>query len=182
MSSMREHLNLPNLITSVSLSAGFGALLLVPTEPLVATILVLVAAVLDGIDGALARRRGGDLTFGAQLDSLADLLCFCVVPAVALYHVGAPNAVAGAIVAGVFLLAGAWRLARFTLLQRRGYFVGLPTPVAGILVMVLAFWTPAVAALLGTTVLAALMASTLRFPTVARAAAVVQPGRNGNRS
>ena len=178
---MREHLNLPNLITSGSLSAGFAALLLIPTQPVVATVLVVVAAVLDGIDGALARRRGGDLTFGAQLDSLSDLLCFCVVPAVALHHVTASNAAAGAIIAGLFLLAGAWRLARFAVLQRRGHFVGLPTPVAGILAMVLAFWTPTVAALLGTTLLAVLMVSGLRFPTVAWAAAVVQAARHSNR-
>ncbi|WP_240732090.1 CDP-alcohol phosphatidyltransferase family protein [Egibacter rhizosphaerae] len=180
---MREHLNFPNLITSVSLSAGFAALLLVPARPLAATILVVVAAALDGVDGWLARRRGGDLTFGAQLDSLSDLLCFCVVPAFALYQVAEPlTASAGSIIAGLFLLAGAWRLARFALLQRRDHFVGLPTPAAGILVMLLAFWTPVVPALLGTALLATLMASTLRFPTVATAAAVVRSGRPGGRS
>ena len=179
---MREHLNLPNLITSVSLSAGFAALLLVPTRLGTATALVAVAAVLDGIDGALARRRGGDLTFGAQLDSLADLLCFCVVPALALHQAAQPRAAsAGSIIAGLFLLAGAWRLARFALLQRRGHFVGLPTPVAGILVMLLALWAPVAPALLGAALLGVLMVSALRFPTVPAAAAVVRSGRRGNR-
>jgi len=178
---VREHLNLANAVTSVSLVAGFSALLLaIDGQPAPAAALVVVSAVLDGLDGMLARRRGGDHTFGAQLDSLTDLLAFCVVPAVAL-HVTAPAdaGVAGAVLGGAFVLAGAWRLARFALDQKRGHFRGLPTPLGGIAVMGLVLWTPALAALLGTAILAVLMASSVPFPTVPTAAAVVRHGRHG---
>ncbi|HVM27482.1 MAG TPA: CDP-alcohol phosphatidyltransferase family protein [Mycobacteriales bacterium] len=186
---MRPHLSLPNAVTSVSLLAGFAALLLVPTALAVAAGLVALAAVLDGVDGALARRAGGDRTFGAQLDSLTDLVCFCVVPAYALHTVAQADArAAAALVSGGFLLAGAWRLSRFPLVQIQGHFVGVPTPVAGVLLMCFALWEPAPALLLAVA-LSALMVSSVRFPTVLAAAAVVSrpvrghlPGRRpGNR-
>ena len=173
---MREHVNLANAVTSVSLAAGFSALLLVLDERVLAAAgLVALSAVLDGIDGALARRRGGDHTFGAQLDSLTDLVSFCVVPAVAL-HLATPGeaAVAGAVVSAGLVLAGAWRLARFALDQKHGHFRGLPTPLAGLAVMALVLWTPATALLLGGALLAVLMASSVPFPTVPTAAAAVR--------
>jgi phosphatidylserine synthase len=74
-----------NTLTSLNLIAGFAALLLTSINPGLATALVVVAAILDVLDGALARTVGGDHTFGAQLDSLADLECFCVVPAFTIY-------------------------------------------------------------------------------------------------
>ncbi|MCW2776809.1 MAG: CDP-diacylglycerol--serine O-phosphatidyltransferase [Frankiales bacterium] len=175
---MREHLVPANLVTSASLSAGVVALLLRPDQVGLATLLVVVAGVLDGCDGVLARRRGGDHRFGAQLDSLTDLLCFCVVPAVVLARaVDADWPVAGRVVAVAFALGGAWRLARFPLVKESGHFVGLPTPSAGGLVMLLTLLAPAPVALVGALVLAWLMTSTLRFPTVVSAAVAVRPGR-----
>ncbi len=166
-----------NLVTSLSLAVGFLALVATPTQALLATVLVLLAALLDGVDGALARRAGGDRTFGAQLDSLADLLCFCVVPAFALHHV-APSSLAVLWVLGgcCVVLAGAWRLSRFPLVQEQGHFVGLPTPASGVLLMALALWAHPGVALAGALVLSALMVSSVRFPTVLAAAASVRPG------
>ena len=174
---MREHVGPANLVTSVSIVAGFVALVAVPSQAALATALVLLAALLDGVDGALARRAGGDRTFGAQLDSLADLLCFCVVPAVALHH-AAPSALAvPSVLAGAcVVVAGAWRLSRFPLVQERGHFVGLPTPAAGVVLMVLALWAPSAVVLVSALVISALMVSSLRFPTVLAAAASVRPG------
>jgi len=174
---VREHLKPANAVTSLSLTCGFVALVLVPVALPVSLVLVVLAAVLDVVDGALARRSGGDHTFGAQLDSLTDLLCFCVVPAYASYcalreDLPVPGAAAGC----VFLLAGAWRLSRFPLVQRQGYFVGLPTPSGGGLLMLLALWAPAVAVLLGVAVLSALMVSSIRVPSVL-AAVSVRPQR-----
>ncbi|MCU1693732.1 MAG: CDP-diacylglycerol--serine O-phosphatidyltransferase, partial [Frankiales bacterium] len=167
-----------NLVTSASLSAGVLALLLGRDQVALATALVVLAGVLDGVDGHLARRRGGDHRFGAQLDSLTDLLCFCVVPAVVLARaVGPDHPVAGRVVAVAFVLGGAWRLARFPLVKESGHFVGLPTPSAGGLTMLLTLWAPEPVALVGALVLAWLMCSTLRVPTVVAAAATVRPGR-----
>lgn len=171
---MRQHVGPANLVTSTSLVLGFLALLCAPQRPAVATGLVLLAAVLDVVDGALARRAGGDRTFGAQLDSLTDLLCFCVVPAFVLHH--AVSSPLGAVAASAFLVAGAWRLARFPLVQQSGSFVGLPTPAGGGLLMVLSTWAPAPVAVGAGVVLAGLMASTVRFPSVLAAAGRVRPG------
>lgn len=179
---MREHLTPANMVTSVSLTIGFLALLLAPRSVALVTVIVLLAAILDGIDGTLARRRGGDRTFGAQLDSMADLLCFCVVPAFAMHHAWPGGAWVPAVLAGCgFVLAGAWRLARFPLVQQQDRFVGLPTPAAGTLLMLLVLWAPAVVAMLGAMLLSVLMVSTLPFPTLPTAAAAVGPKRRARR-
>ena len=180
---MRTHLHGANLVTSVSLAAGFCALLVLPAHLLLAVALVLLAAVLDVVDGALARRSGGGTVFGGQLDSLADLLCFCVVPAYALATVvGSEEPVGAGVVAAGFLLAGAWRLARFPLVQQQGHFVGLPTPAGGGLLLLLVLWAPLVLALAGALLLSALMISTVRFPSVLAAAATVRhPGLRDRR-
>lgn len=162
---MRQHITPPNLVTSASIAAGFIAMLVAPTHLALATVLVLLAALFDGVDGALARRAGGDRTFGAQLDSLADLLCFCVAPAFILYQaLDAP--VLGAVTSVVFVLAGAWRLARFPLVKQQGHFIGLPTPAAGGVLMLLILWTPVWMAVSSAMVLSALMVSALRCPMV----------------
>ncbi|RJK95303.1 CDP-alcohol phosphatidyltransferase family protein [Vallicoccus soli] len=178
---MREHLRGPNLVTSANLVLGLGALLLVPRHLGAALALVVLAAVLDVVDGALARRAGGGTAFGAQLDSLADLVCFCVVPALALARAadgaGAATQVPAVAVAGAFLLGGAWRLARFPLVQQQGAFVGLPTPAAGALLLLLLVLAPVPVAAAGGAALSALMVSTVRFPSVFAAAATVRhPG------
>ncbi len=174
---MRQYVVPANVVTSISLSAGVVALLLDAAQVGLASALVVLAGVLDGVDGALARRRGGDHVFGAQLDSLTDLLCFCVVPAVVLARsVGAASPLLATAVAVAFVLSGAWRLARFPLVKEQACFVGLPTPAAGVSAMLLALWAPSSVALLGALVLAGLMVSSLRCPTVV-AAASMRPGR-----
>jgi len=175
---VRQYVVPANVVTSISLSAGVVALLLDPAQVGLASALVALAGALDGVDGALARRRGGDHVFGAQLDSLADLVCFCVVPAVVLARsAGAASPSIATIVAVTFVLAGAWRLARFPLVKEQACFVGLPTPAAGVSAMLLVLWAPPSVALLGALVLAGLMVSSLRVPTV-RAAASMRPGRS----
>ena len=174
---MRQHVGAANLVTSVSICAGFLALVAASSQLALATALVLLAALLDVVDGALARRAGGDRTFGAQLDSLADLLCFCVVPALTLHHVSSSHQPLTGVLAGsCVVLAGAWRLSRFPLVQEQGHFVGLPTPAAGVTIMLLVLVTPSGAALASAVVLSVLMVSSIRFPSVLAAAASVRPG------
>jgi CDP-diacylglycerol---serine O-phosphatidyltransferase len=156
-----------NMITSISLIAGFAALLLVRTNSALATALLLVAAILDVLDGSLARSAGGDQTFGARLDSLADLLCFCVVPAFTIYSSAPPGLSASAsIVGAVVVVSGAWRLARFPLVTEPDYFVGLPTPLSGVVIMAVMLWAPGLVALVCALVLCGLGVTTLRFPSV----------------
>ena len=165
---MREHLTAANLVTSAGLSTGFVALLVSQRSVALAAALVAVAAVLDGVDGVLARRSGCDPAFGGQLDSLNDVVCFGLVPAATLWWAVLHELpVAGALVCAGFLVAGAWRLARFHLVQRPDRFVGLPIPAAGVLLMAVALWSPlAWLAALAAVALSGLMVSTLPIPTL----------------
>ena len=165
---MREYVTLPNVLTSASLGAGFLAVLVAPTNVGAAAALVGSAAVLDFLDGAAARRGAGGSDFGMNLDSLADLVSFGAAPALALYHASFRAwPVVGFFVCFAFVLAGTWRLARFPLVKQATTFVGLPIPLAGVLLVLLAAWTPPILlALLVTLGLSALMVSRLPFPTL----------------
>ncbi len=168
MTRTRDLVTLANLITSASVVSAFLGLVAAARGDVVeATTFVVFAAVFDFLDGAAARRGPDDYGFGSNLDSLADVVAFGVVPAMALYvgplHDLPVLGVAGSV---SFLLAGAWRLARFPLVRRADHFVGLPIPVAGVVVMLVLLWRPGAAlALLVSAAASALMVSTLPFPT-----------------
>ncbi len=94
--------------------------------------MILTAALLDSVDGTLARQWGKESMLGAQLDSLADLVAFGVAPAIlvtALYFSGLP--VMGALLALAFVVAAAYRLARFNVEERGAYFTGMSSTAAG---------------------------------------------------
>lgn len=176
-------MTLPNIITTGNLVAGFLALLVVQTDLVMAALLVGLAAVFDWLDGVVARRLTGGSAFGANLDSLADLVSFGLAPATGLY-VGVLQAFPGiGLLAAVgFVVCGAWRLARFPLVKTVGCFVGFPIPLAGVLMMcMLLVGPPPLLALLVTVALSVLMVSSLTVPTftsVCRAATMaVSPGR-----
>lgn len=167
--SARSFVNGPNLLTAISLVAGFVALLLASQGEFVwAAGAVGVAAALDSVDGLLARRLGVCGPFGAQLDSLADMVAFGAAPALMLY-LGAlheiPVAGVGACLA--FMLSGAWRLARFPLIENAHRFLGLPIPPSGVIAATLTALFPIPGLVLAVTlVLTALMVSEVRFPTL----------------
>jgi CDP-diacylglycerol--serine O-phosphatidyltransferase len=167
---MREYVNLANALTSGSLVAGFLALFLIfqTGNLLAAAGMVTLAAVFDGLDGAMARRIGSDGEFGTNLDSLADVVSFGAVPAFALYMSSLyALTVIGLVGCLVFFLCGAWRLARFSLLKNPLYFVGCPIPFAGVLVALLAVMKPhPLLALPVVVILGVLMVSTHPFPTL----------------
>jgi CDP-diacylglycerol--serine O-phosphatidyltransferase len=169
MNSIRHFLTPANALTSAGLAAGFLAILaVIDAQIWRATIWVILAAVLDSLDGAVARRRSDDHAFGTNLDSLADMVSFGVVPAIAL-HLGPLHAmpILGLGASLVFLLGAAWRLARFPLVKRCDCFLGVPMPVAGVLLMVFLLWRPAPElALIITGAISALLVSTLPFPTL----------------
>ncbi len=177
---MREFVTLPNAVTSGNLTAGFLALLVIRTDLLLAAALVTFAAVFDSLDGMVAHRNPTRDPFGANLDSLADLVSFGVVPALALYEGSLHTlSVPGLVVCLGYLLCGAWRLARFPLANDRDNFVGLPIPPAGLLVAwLVAFGTPRVLLLLVALLLAGLMVSEMPFPKLS---ALRHPGRLFNK-
>ncbi len=129
---------IPNVVTVLNMVFGIAALwYTMEGYYKQAAVAILIAMVMDTIDGRLARRWHVSSEFGKELDSLADLISFGVAPALLLYSsvlylLGG----GGLIVAIVFALCGAVRLARFNVLNIKTYFVGLPITVAGPLVAV----------------------------------------------
>ena len=177
---MRAFVNAANVITSGTLTAGFVGVILAADGRLHgAAAAVAAAAVLDAIDGPVARRTSVSERFGRNLDSLADVVSFGVAPALMLDR-GVLQAVSvvGTGACLTFLLAGAWRLARFPLVEDRDRFVGMPIPPAGVIAAAMAVLAlPAALALAVTLVLALLMVSAIPFPTLAALRRLGRPRR-----
>src|SRR5260221_356947 len=129
---------LPNLITLLALCAGLTAIRLAVEDKLEWAVAAIVfAALLDGIDGRIARMLKGASRFGAELDSLADFVNFGVAPALMLYFWGLHQlGNLGWIAAMVFAISTALRLARFNVMVddpakpawAAKFFVGVPAP------------------------------------------------------
>src|SRR5215470_19649306 len=135
----------PNVITLLAICAGLTAIRL-STEGKVewAVAAIVVAAVLDGIDGRVARMIKGQSKFGAELDSLADFVNFGVAPGLILYFWSLHELKsAGWIAAMVFAICGGLRLARFNVAIEDPnrpawaslFFVGVPAPAGAITVL-----------------------------------------------
>ena len=129
----------PNLITTLSLLSGFYSILASTSgEFYKAALAIFLSAILDGADGRVARMLNAQSPFGAQYDSLADLLAFGIAPAILVYSFALePLGRIGLGCAFVFTACGAFRLARFNVqvgIVDKKYFVGLASPLAAILV------------------------------------------------
>jgi CDP-diacylglycerol--serine O-phosphatidyltransferase len=149
------HINrmIPNALTLLALAAGLTALrfaLEARWEP--AVLAIVVAGVLDGLDGRIARILKGASKFGAELDSLSDFLCFGVAPAVILYlwSLNAAGRVGWWLVL-LLCICCALRLARFNTIAeaepsdhapwQRSFFVGMPSPAgAGLALLPMVLW------------------------------------------
>jgi CDP-diacylglycerol--serine O-phosphatidyltransferase len=167
---MIRYLNVANLITSASLASGFMALVWAAEGRFeAAAIAIVVAAMLDGLDGLAARIQGTSGRFGSNLDSLTDVVAFGAAPALMLARGPAGDVpVAGIVVCALFLVAGAWRLARFSIVEDRLRWIGLPIPTAGILAAAaVALDMPAWPQLALSLALSLLMVSEISFPTAA---------------
>jgi CDP-diacylglycerol--serine O-phosphatidyltransferase len=134
----------PNFFTVLSLCAGLTAIrMAIELNYEMAITLVVVAALLDGVDGRLARALKAQSKFGAELDSLADFVNFGVAPAVIVFIWGlVPVRGGGWIAALVFALAMGLRLARFNAMLevekpkwQSNYFTGIPAPAGAITVL-----------------------------------------------
>ena len=136
---------LPNLITLLALCAGLTAIRLAVEDKLEWAVAAIVfAALLDGVDGRVARMLKGTSRFGAELDSLADFVNFGVAPALMLYVWGLHElGNAGWIAAMVFAISTGLRLARFNVMAddpnkpawAANFFVGVPAPAGAITVL-----------------------------------------------
>ena len=128
---------IPQLFTAGNLFCGFLALHYAFKGSYVpAAWLVFLGAVLDKMDGKIARVMGKDSLFGIQFDSIVDICTFGFVPAVIVYQ-GYLNSSWGLALAFAFVLCGAIRLARFNTIsmsedKEEDYYLGLPIPTAAI--------------------------------------------------
>ncbi|MEN9572150.1 MAG: CDP-diacylglycerol--serine O-phosphatidyltransferase [Verrucomicrobiota bacterium] len=142
---------LPNLMTAGNLFCGFLAITKIVESKLdapypnirAALLLILLACIFDLLDGRVARMVGKESPFGREFDSLADIVSFGVAPAFLVHRivlrdvfVGVPEL--GWLIAAIYLICGAFRLARFNCLavmpqsqgNNSGEFTGVPIPAA----------------------------------------------------
>jgi CDP-diacylglycerol---serine O-phosphatidyltransferase len=135
----------PNVVTLLAMCAGLtGIRMAFENRYVLALAAIVFAAILDGIDGRLARYLKGTSRFGAELDSLSDFVNFGVAPALILYFWGLHDLEsAGWIAAMVFAICAGLRLARFNVMAEdpdrpawaSNFFVGVPAPMGAIAVL-----------------------------------------------
>lgn len=133
---------LPNLVTILGMCAGLSAIRYAFDERFeLATVLIIIAALLDGVDGLLARKLNAASSFGAELDSFSDFVSFGVAPGVLVYvyALAGPMAGIGWVFVLVFIVCACLRLARFNISRDKPdgpgirHFVGVPAPAGAIL-------------------------------------------------
>ncbi len=135
----------PNIVTLLALCAGLTAIrFAVDARYENAVLAILAAAVLDGIDGRIARALKGSSRFGAELDSLADFIDFGVAPALLLFFWSLHELkTVGWAAVLIFAIAAALRLARFNVMiddpnkpaWSGRFFTGMPAPAGAIVVL-----------------------------------------------
>lgn len=126
---------LPNLFTTAALFSGFyGVLAAMNGQFEAAAISIFVAMVLDGLDGRVARLTNTQSAFGAEYDSLSDMVAFGLAPSLVMYEWALSGlGKFGWLAAFVYTAGTALRLARFNAMLDVGdkrYFQGLPSPAA----------------------------------------------------
>ncbi|MEQ6918786.1 CDP-diacylglycerol--serine O-phosphatidyltransferase [Halomonas aquatica] len=136
---------LPNLFTTSALFSGFFAVVAaINGDFTTASIAIFIAMVLDGLDGRVARLTNTQSDFGAEYDSLSDMLSFGVAPGlVAFIWILQDIGKTGWVVAFLYVACAALRLARFNVQigsVDKKWFIGLPSPSAAALVAA-SVWT-----------------------------------------
>lgn len=135
----------PSALTLLGLASGVTSIrMAMEHEWKLAVVAIMFAMVFDMLDGRAARQLGADTRFGAQLDSLADLVSFGIAPALIAYNWTLSGfGLVGWIVAVIFCVCCAIRLARFNIQALRDegatetnpYFTGMPTPAGACLML-----------------------------------------------
>ncbi len=146
---------IPNTLTLGNLTLGFVSMLIASEvsldtpEPLalfsLSGVFIILAALFDGFDGMVARALDATSELGGDLDSLADLTTFGIAPGFLMYKIiffefkldlfgHADFFPVGMIVAAIFPICAAYRLARFNVSSDYSFFTGLPSPIAGVIV------------------------------------------------
>ena len=126
---------LPHIFTLGNAFFGFYSVIFAARKDwIAASYFILLAALLDALDGRIARAVGATTLIGVELDSLSDVISFCFAPALLMYFWKFKVfGFFGVLICALFLLAGIWRLARFNIShdEQTVFFLGLPTTIAG---------------------------------------------------
>jgi len=135
----------PNMLTIIAMWIGFSAIRFgIEEEYQIAAKLIVVACILDGLDGKVARFLGSDSKIGAELDTLADFLNFGVAPSLIIYLWAlSDTGITGWVCALIFGTLCMLRLARFNVSHKSdcfdqvpdGFFVGFPSPAGAMLAL-----------------------------------------------
>jgi CDP-diacylglycerol--serine O-phosphatidyltransferase len=164
--------SLPSVFTVLNLFLGIIAIILVYTDkPSLAAVMVIIAMLMDGLDGRVARALNAQSEFGKELDSLSDVISFGVAPAFIMYVVAFSglNPPTAWITTALFPICGALRLARFNVVEGiPGYFIGLPIPAAGGILCTLALFHQEIHPYIlvaCTVLLSYLMVSNIEYPS-----------------
>ncbi len=168
----------PNLFTAASAFLGMIGIIASSNGQFEkAAIYILLSLVLDGLDGRVARLTNTTSKFGAEFDSLADVIAFGAAPAMLFYFsVGYQFGRLGALFSALYVVFGAIRLARFNVMSgvsEPSVFIGIPIPGAAV---VLTMWVLTylkypfmqgleISMLMGLGVLSFLMVSNIRYPS-----------------
>lgn len=145
---------LPNLLTILGLCAGLTAIrFAIEGRFEIAAGLIVLAAVIDGLDGPTARRLRAESALGAELDSLSDFVCFGVAPGIVVFYFALSDAPdTGWIFVLIYVIGACLRLARFNVglaapIPERSKvaprFVGVPAPAGALLALLPVFATHA---------------------------------------
>jgi CDP-diacylglycerol--serine O-phosphatidyltransferase len=138
---------LPSLFTVGNMFLGYYAIILGFKHQFdLAVTMIILAGVLDSLDGRIARMTGTSSEFGKELDSLSDFLSFGLAPALVLYHWGFKDlGKTGWLFAFLLPVAGSMRLARFNVQAQvvdKRFFVGLPIPAAAAAAILPLYYLP----------------------------------------
>ena len=132
---MKIKQHLPSIFTLINLFLGFLAIInTMAGHYYIACYIILAAGAFDSVDGKIARLIGIPTNFGKEIDSLADMVSFCLAPSILVYSLYTQNmpGITGELIASAPLIMGAIRLARFNTEvydEQAAYFTGLPTPM-----------------------------------------------------
>ncbi|WP_331248280.1 CDP-diacylglycerol--serine O-phosphatidyltransferase [Evansella clarkii] len=165
--------NIPNIFTLSNLLFGFLSIgFSIMGEYQNAAVTILIGMMLDSMDGRLARKLNAETEFGKELDSLADIVTFGVAPAILIFTTTfADLGILGLLIASMFPVCGAIRLARFNVdtSGSSSYFTGVPITAAGGIIALLTLfdaWVPDVPISIVYTLLSVLMISRLKIPSL----------------
>jgi len=130
---------LPNIFTTANSFCGFFAIIrAIEGYYIQAAYAIIIATIFDLLDGRIARLTKTTSEFGVQYDSLSDLISFCLAPSLILFTMNLKNyGRIGWLLSFLFFICGSLRLARFNVQTKKlidKNFIGLPTPVAALMI------------------------------------------------